>query len=218
MNASLAKLGLQLERRKAPLETLFIDHLEKNPTDNFTPQAAAAPAPQPASEFEVASVKPCDARSLPPGARSGAITRSPGRLMMECVTLHSLIATAYVDYADGKRQGPASLQRMPIEGGPSWITSEHYTVDAKSDGPASLEMTQGPMLQALLEDRFQVKTHRVVREVPVYEMTLAKGGLKLAHSEEGSCVQRDLSKGQQVRPGARRKTLLRSVGVQGAGA
>jgi uncharacterized protein (TIGR03435 family) len=34
VNTALLKLGLQLERRKAPVETLFVDHVEKIPTGN----------------------------------------------------------------------------------------------------------------------------------------------------------------------------------------
>ena len=34
------------------------------------------------------------------------------------------------------------------------------------------------MVQSLLEDRFQLKTHREIRELPVYELTVTKGGLK----------------------------------------
>jgi len=33
-NDGLKKLGLQLERRKGPVQTLFVDHVEKNPTEN----------------------------------------------------------------------------------------------------------------------------------------------------------------------------------------
>jgi uncharacterized protein (TIGR03435 family) len=39
-------------------------------------------------------------------------------------------------------------------------------------------MMRGPMLQALLEDRFQVKVHRETRELAVYALTVAKNGLK----------------------------------------
>jgi uncharacterized protein (TIGR03435 family) len=35
------------------------------------------------------------------------------------------------------------------------------------------------MLQALLEDRFNLKIHRETRDIPVYELTVAKGGPKL---------------------------------------
>jgi uncharacterized protein (TIGR03435 family) len=33
-NDGLRKLGLQLERRKRPVETLFVDHVKKTPTEN----------------------------------------------------------------------------------------------------------------------------------------------------------------------------------------
>jgi uncharacterized protein (TIGR03435 family) len=43
------------------------------------------------------------------------------------------------------------------------------------------------MLQTLLADRFQLKIHRETRELPVYALTVAKGGLKLKPAE-GSCT------------------------------
>jgi len=50
---------------------------------------------------------------------------------------------------------------------------------------------RGPMMQALLGDRFKLKVHRESREIPVYEMTLAKGGAKLQPYQEGSCIPLD---------------------------
>lgn len=47
---------------------------------------------------------------------------------------------------------------------------------------------QGPMLQALLEDRFKLKIHRETKEVPVYLLTVAEGGPKLEPAKEGSCL------------------------------
>jgi uncharacterized protein (TIGR03435 family) len=41
------------------------------------------------------------------------------------------------------------------------------------------------MLQALLEQRFQLRLHRETRDLPVYEMTVAKGGHKL---RQGNCI------------------------------
>ena len=40
------------------------------------------------------------------------------------------------------------------------------------------------MVQSLLEDRFQLKAHREKREVPVYELVVAKGGPKIKLSED----------------------------------
>jgi uncharacterized protein (TIGR03435 family) len=46
------------------------------------------------------------------------------------------------------------------------------------------------MLQSLLEDRFQLRLHRETKELPVYALTVAKGGLKLA---EASCTNYDFN-------------------------
>lgn len=46
-------------------------------------------------------------------------------------------------------------------------------------------------MQALLEERFQLKIHREDREVPVYELTLAKDSSKLRPVKEGSCIPAD---------------------------
>jgi uncharacterized protein (TIGR03435 family) len=44
------------------------------------------------------------------------------------------------------------------------------------------------MLQALLEERFQLKVYREAVERPVYELTVEKGGVKMQLSKEGSCT------------------------------
>jgi uncharacterized protein (TIGR03435 family) len=47
----------------------------------------------------------------------------------------------------------------------------------------------GPMLQALLEDRFELKIHRESREVPTYALNVARSA-KPQPSKEGGCVPR----------------------------
>jgi uncharacterized protein (TIGR03435 family) len=96
---------------------------------------------------------------------------------------------AYGTFADGVTIDP---QKLRVEGGPSWMQSEHYSVSAKADAPpAHSQMMLGPMLQALLEERFQLKKHREPREMPVYAMTVAKGGLKLQRLAEVACTPYD---------------------------
>jgi uncharacterized protein (TIGR03435 family) len=107
---------------------------------------------------------------------------------MECQTVDDLIRWAYL------RNGlvtPLITRRFftqPIKGSPAWINSDRYTIDAKAESPQSLEMMRGPMLQALLEERFKLKIRRETREIPVYELTVAKGGPKLQVAKEGSCI------------------------------
>jgi uncharacterized protein (TIGR03435 family) len=42
------------------------------------------------------------------------------------------------------------------------------------------------MFQSLLEDRFKLKVHRETRDIPEYQLTIAKGKPKLTPSKEGS--------------------------------
>ncbi len=168
------------------------------PQENLPTQSTTSTKPT----FEVVSVKPCR-DALPPGGRSGGGTSTSGRLVEICITVKSLIVEAYVLFADGQRQPSSFLKLLPVEGGPSWIDSERFTVEAKASTPSNVETMRGPMLQALLEDRFGLKIHRGIREVPVYNLMVAKSGLKVQTAEDGSCTPRDLttSPGQRLQPG-----------------
>jgi bla regulator protein blaR1 len=160
------------------------------------PQHQAVPAPK----LEVVSVKPCNEADMRPGARSGPTSVSGKTLLLDCQVVHSFIARAFVDYANGEYQGAGAIRCLPVEGLPAWTNSERYTIEAKAEGAVSRLTAFGPMLQKILEDRFQLKMHRETREVPIYEMTAAKGGIKFAESVEGSCEPRDLTKDQQALP------------------
>lgn len=139
-------------------------------------------------QFEVASLKPNNGCENNP--RGGNLSPAPGRLEIPCVTLQGLIQSAYGTFGDGVS---INTQPLHMEGLPSWATSEHYSLSAKSEGPARTEMLAGPMLQTLLEDRFQLRTHREMREVPVYAMTVGKSGLKVQPLAEGACEPLDLT-------------------------
>jgi uncharacterized protein (TIGR03435 family) len=89
---------------------------------------------------------------------------------------------------------------VPIKGGPDWIHSEVYEITAKAEGLLGVEMMQGPMLQALLEDRFQLKIHRETNGGPVYALTLAAGGSKLKPFQEGTCTKMPLTFSPPVLP------------------
>jgi len=139
-------------------------------------------------EFDVASIKPCWA-DLPPDARSGG-NSSPELLAIDCQTVRSLIGTAYVAFATGVRVTPL---KVPIEGGPAWIGSERYEIKARAEGVKNQAMMYGPLLQALLEDRFQLRIHRETREAPVYALIVLKKGAKLRPFKEESCNPYDIT-------------------------
>ena len=93
-------------------------------------------------------------------------------------------------------------QSFQIIGGPAWIESDGYAVDAKAAGNPEHEQMM-LMLQSLLEDRFQLKVHRESREMPLYTLVPARGGLKLRPPRDGSCVEETDVLGPLADPGAR---------------
>lgn len=72
-------------------------------------------------------------------------------------------------------------------GAPAWTASERYDVTAKASGDTTVNQMEGPMLQALLQERFGLKAHREIRVLPRYELKFAEGTPKLHRSIDGSC-------------------------------
>jgi bla regulator protein BlaR1 len=145
------------------------------------PTIHAQNAPANTPKFEVASIRACQDPSNGPAPHS-----SPGRLATDCHELLNLIGNAYNAFADGHLNFNA--EPAPINGGPPWLQSASYDINAKAEGNPSVEMMLGPMMQRLLEDRFQLKIHRQTSEGPVYFLTVARGGPKLHPFTEGSCT------------------------------
>ena len=75
------------------------------------------------------------------------------------------------------------LKDYQVLGGPAWMDSDRWDIDAKAAAPASLDENM-KMLGTLLADRFQLRFHRETRQLPVYRLTVAKGGPKLAQAKE----------------------------------
>lgn len=71
-----------------------------------------------------------------------------------------------------------------VTGGPKWIDSDLYDIQAKSPAgsPNSID-AQRQRIQALLADRFQLKVHRETKNSPVYLLTIAKNGLKMQEAK-----------------------------------
>jgi hypothetical protein len=150
--------------------------------------------------WEAVSIKQCRENVSDTGQRGGEpgppFRFSADRMTLRCLTVRTLIQSAYKTYV-GDPRGLFSDEDVillgafplttPIEGGPPWIDSERYMIEAKAEGPVNRRVMQGPLLQAILENRFQLKTHRVSREAPIYVLTVAKGGPKLKRFQEGSC-------------------------------
>ena len=76
---------------------------------------------------------------------------------------------------------------MPVEKLPGWAQSQRFTIEAAAAGTPSPEAMLGPMLQALLQERFKLRVRTEFEELPVYLMTAVQGGPQLARSRAGSC-------------------------------
>jgi uncharacterized protein (TIGR03435 family) len=117
-------------------------------------------------QFEVASIK-----VHPPPFTQITITNQNGRFLATGFSLRMLVGRGY------------GVPELRVFGGPAWVESERYDIEAKAPaggGPQSLP----PMIKALLEERFQLKAHKETRDLPVYELVVARGGSKLKLSED----------------------------------
>jgi uncharacterized protein (TIGR03435 family) len=123
------------------------------------PQTAAVDRPA----FEVASVK----THLPsPGPMRVSRSAENGRINFVNMTLQGCIRAAY------------GLQGYQLLGGPEWTASERFDIVAKAAGRAT-EAQMLPMLQTLLADRFKLIVRREIKDLPTYDLVVAKNGPKI---------------------------------------
>jgi uncharacterized protein (TIGR03435 family) len=79
----------------------------------------------------------------------------------------------------------ALMYRVPIRqisGGPSWLESDRYDVEARVDGSYSLDDLH-TMFQNLLVDRFGLKFHKEIKEGNIYALTIDPSGLKMKEND-----------------------------------
>jgi uncharacterized protein (TIGR03435 family) len=152
-----------------------------------SPAVAQPPAPKPA--FEVASIK----LESNCGGRPRGINQipTPGRLAIPCTSVQELIQASYIIFAKGDTP---DMMLIDVTGGPAWVRSDVYSINAKAEDGTPVGKMIGPMLRALLEDRFQLQAHRETKEGPVYFLTAPNGAAKLKPTAEGSCVPIDMNK------------------------
>jgi bla regulator protein blaR1 len=70
------------------------------------------------------------------------------------------------------------VRDFQILGGSNWVNSEPYDIVAKAEGNASRPQLR-LMLQSLLKERFKLELRRETKDAPIYELVVAKGGLKM---------------------------------------
>lgn len=167
--------------RLAGFTTLLILGLTITFASNAQPhqqsQSASAPV-LPKFEYEVASIK------LDQSDHTSSMTNNPADgFVATNISLKGLILNAY------------GILDFQIVGGPDWINSERYVIDAKMDAETADSLqklkledrirARQQMLQALLADRLKLTIHRETRDLPVYFLVVAKNGSKLQQAKPG---------------------------------
>jgi uncharacterized protein (TIGR03435 family) len=163
----------------------------------------------PAPKFDSASIKTCEAgdgagRVGRGGAGGRGFQAAPGSFFVHCMTVNEMIDFAHdhgaIETLVNDDTVPLAAGR--IRGGPSWAAAEYYTIDARTADPAANEpvpwpdfvrnpgfrLMGGPMLLTLLQDRFQLKIHTTVDQVPMYALSVGPAGIRLKPFEDGNCV------------------------------
>lgn len=156
------------------------------------PFAAQNTPPASAPVFDVATIK------LHEGIVSvvGLINQSDG-IKVAADTLADMMTTAYSVRTEGQ-----------VSGGPEWVRSDRYNIEAKmsADDTAAFQKLSSDamkehrqqMLRSLLEDRFHLHTHFITKEIPVYELVVAKSGPKMKDAATDTNDQ--LRKGKDGKP------------------
>jgi bla regulator protein blaR1 len=147
--------------------------------------------------YESVSIKPSPINPDKSVEPMVSILFRPDRFTTTNFTLHGLIRRAY------------GIEDDQISGGPSWVNSEKYDIEAKIGasvaddlqklGPDQRVLERKRMLQALLTDRFKLTLHPETKELPVYELIIANSGSKLREAKPGDTYPDGL-KGPGGRP------------------
>jgi uncharacterized protein (TIGR03435 family) len=129
--------------------------------------------------FEVVSIR----RNT--GAGVGSMAVQPGgRVSVSGLPVQQVILRAY------------GIQPFQLNGGPNWLQSERYDIEAKApDGAVVTPDAINVMLQHMLSDRFNLKSRRETRESDIYELVLARSdrrfGEKLRQTSADCVAQRN---------------------------
>jgi len=133
---------------------------------------ALAELPASAQLFEVVSIRPNTVEDINQRSVQG---QPGGRMRFVGMPLSTFIMPAY------------DVWSFQIIGGPSWIETDGWDITAQAEGiQGRLTREQlSPRLRAMLEDRFQLKTHRETKQLPGYSLAADDHGPKLQPNTDG---------------------------------
>jgi uncharacterized protein (TIGR03435 family) len=167
--------------------------------------AVAAPLASPTSAFEVTIVKPSKS-----GESGSDSSFRSGRFIASNVSLKNVIQ--YQAYG---------VPEIRIVGGPKWLNSARFDIEAKTDDAVVEQLrtldrdqrrrlTQG-MFQQLLADRFKLSVHWETRELPVYDLVVARKDVLQPEKHPENGVHTSASTGTFSAEGVTMTDLARSL-------
>ena len=165
------QLGLKLEPRKASMEVLVIDHVEKPELQSEATSSKLA--------FNSASVTPnrsaTQDTSMNVSPASGLLSGTNARL----------ISYIYFAYNITGNQFQLLMPQLP-----KWVINDHFDIQARANGNPSKDQMR-VMMQSLLADRFKLAVHYETHRLPVFALVLAKQGRTgpqlQPHPENSTC-------------------------------
>ncbi len=160
-----------------------------------------AQTPAPPLAYDVISIRPA-ATGTTTDNRGVTMVRmtsraAPDGISLENINVKSLINSAY------------NVKPDSIVGGPDWINSNHYDINAKvtpsgdAAPPALTDAQRKQMLQSLLAGRFKLAVHPESKVGAIYELDFAKGGSKLHESTSSNASPTANAPGSLPAPRAR---------------
>lgn len=88
------------------------------------------------------------------------------------------------------RQAFGQLQDFQLIGGPDWISSDRFDIEAKIEGGAPMTpLVLQSVIRQILEERFALKTHRETRELPIYALMVARSDGRLGPNLKPSSTE-----------------------------
>ncbi|MEO8028773.1 MAG: TIGR03435 family protein [Bryobacteraceae bacterium] len=150
----------------AALPAPFLCGLTDGPQDE--------PKAPPATQFEVATIKPSD-----PNIPNMRFMFGPGGTFEGAkLTLRFLIEQAY------------GLRESQVTGGPAWIDSDTFDIKAKADGILDGPENRRVPFQKLLADRFHLSFHKDTTNMTHYALVVTKKGPKFKENTDERSIGR----------------------------
>lgn len=118
-------------------------------------------------DWEAVTVRPSD-----PDTKDDPFIIVGRHLTMENRSVENLLLLGY------------GVQKSQIAGAPEWVKTAHFDVDGVPDVEGQPDTAQmQSLMRKLLAERFGLKMHMEQQVLPVYALTVMKGGVKLAESK-----------------------------------